>query len=159
MDSRELTRIASLHLHTRPYFGGCVAADCLPLNIPFFPIFYICNSDEWYRSGTHWVLIMFRSPKDPPEFFDSFGREPAYYNTLIEDYLLINARDKGYIVSNRQVQANNSAYCGYYCLTVADYFSQGYTLPNIMTLFDSSSLHKNDQAVRSYVNSHMKRIY
>lgn len=157
MDSRELTRIASLHLHTRPHFGGCVAADCLPMTIPSYPIFYICNSDEWYRRGTHWLLIMFRSPTDPPEFFDSFGRHPSYYNKLIEDYLIAKATDKGYLMSTRQVQPNYSSYCGYYCLTVADYFSQGYTLPNIVTLFDATHLSVNDRLVHAYVNTHMKR--
>lgn len=158
MNSRELTRIASLHLHTRPYFGGCVAADCLPVKVAYYPIFYICNSDRWYQRGSHWLLIMFRAAHLPPEFFDSFGREPIYYNKLIADFLTVNGGNGGYNVSSRKVQTSDSAYCGYYCLTVADYFSQGHNLSTILTLFDDNNLPRNDRLVQAYVNSHMKRI-
>ena len=135
-----------------------MAADCLPIEIPFYPIFYICNSDEWYKRGSHWLLLMFRSPDEPPEYFDSFGHTPDYYNKLIKDYLIVTGGTGGYMMSTQQVQPSYSWHCGYYCLTVADYFSQGYSLSNITTLFDEFNLPKNDQLVRDYVNSHMRRL-
>lgn len=159
MYARDITRIASLHLHTRPYFGGCVAADCLPLKIPYYPIFFICNSDRWYQQGTHWLLIMLRSKDHQVEFFDSLGREPAYYNKLIEDFLVSNsAGGGGYVISKCRVQDSDSTNCGSYCLMVADYFCQGYGLQEILSLFDKRDLWKNERMVENYLNNHMKRI-
>ena len=134
-------------------------ADCLPLHISSYPKFFICNSDEWYRQGTHWLLVMFKSATDPPEFFDSFARAPDYYNKLIKAYLVANSQNGFYTISGQQVQPDYSSYCGYYCLTVADYFSQGYSLANIMTLFDTTALNHNDELVQKYVDIHMRRLH
>ena len=158
MYAREITRIASLHMHTRPYFGGCLAADCLPLQISHYPIFFICNSDRWFQHGSHWLLIMLRSKDHAVEFFDSLGHEPSYYNKSIEDFLLSNSSGGGYTISNCRVQAKNSSSCGAYCLMVADYFSQGYALNEILSLFDKQDLLANEKVVESYLNNHMKRI-
>lgn len=158
MYAREITRTASLHLHTRPYFGGCVAADCLPLQIPYYPIFYICNSDRWYQQGSHWLLIMLRSKEHEAEFFDSLGHVPSYYNKLIEDFMVTNSSGGGYVISNCRIQDKDSTNCGPYCLMVADYFCQGYSLKDILTLYDKRELWKNEVVVENYLTTHMNRI-
>lgn len=156
MKSGEITRICSSHLHTNPYFGGCVGADGLPIKIPFFPIFFICNSDNWSQKGSHWLLIMIRSKNDKPQFFDSLGKSPFHYSKNIEDFLIANSKG-GYIMSSTRVQDHDTNSCGLYCLTVADYFCQGYTMAQIMSLFDKDNLSKNEILVSAYVNNHMRK--
>ena len=157
MKSSDITRICSLHLHTRPKFGGCVGADGLPLKIAFYPVFFICNSENWSEEGFHWLLIMIKSDKDKPQFFDSVGKSPGHYSKDIEDFLIANSKG-GYIVNDVRVQQHNTNSCASYCLTVADFFCQGYTLEQIMPLFDKENLTKNEILVNTYVNSHMKRV-
>ena len=101
---------------------------------------------------------MLRSKDHAVEFFDSLGHEPSYYNKSIEDFLLSNSSGGGYTISNCRVQAKNSSSCGAYCLMVADYFSQGYALNEILSLFDKQDLLANEKVVESYLNNHMKRI-
>ena len=101
---------------------------------------------------------MLRSKEHEVEFFDSMGREPGYYNKLIEDFIVSNSAVGGYTISNCRVQDTNSTNCGAYSLMVADYFCQGYGLKEILSLFDKSNLAKNEIMVESYLNSHMKRI-
>lgn len=101
---------------------------------------------------------MLRSKEHEVEFFDSMGREPAYYNKLIEDFLVSNSAVGAYTVSNCRVQDANSTNCGSYCLMVADYFCQGYDLKEILSLFDKSVLARNEIIVENYLNTHMKRI-
>jgi len=108
MNSNEITRIASLHKHTRPLFEGVHSSDTLPRGkIQFFPCFMIVNTDKAYQVGRHWLLIMMRSHNDPPEFFDSLGKTPSDYDHNIEEFLIANST-KGYKISSDRYQNYHS---------------------------------------------------
>ena len=157
MNSIEITRIASLHSHTRPFFGGCLSSDTLPVLVRKYPVFYICNTDMSYERGTHWLLIMLKSPSTHPTFFDSLGYPPTHYAKTIENFMIANSNQQ-YEYSSVRLQQAGSIKCGMYCLTVADLFCQDKTLTEIIQLFDKDNLNKNEILVSAYVNQHMKKI-
>ena len=57
-------------------FEGIFAIDQLDFLIPDKECFYICNTDESYRKGKHWIVIYVNPKKKETEFFDSQGKKP-----------------------------------------------------------------------------------
>jgi hypothetical protein len=151
MDAYQLTGICNRHKHTCYYFGGVYAADTLPRIVPFYPIFYICNTALSYRPGKHWVLI-FLPGNDIPEYFDSLGFPPEFHNYLIHQFLM--KQGPRYWLNYIKVQADNTKTCGQFCLFVADMRCIGLNMDEIMELF-YLNLNRNENLVTGYVNVHM----
>ena len=62
------------------------SVDTLPTTIHTFPSAYICNTEESYLPGRHWIVFWFHDPFQS-ECFDSFGLLPGQYNGKFEDFL------------------------------------------------------------------------
>ena len=153
MDNFQLTRIATLHSHTQPFFGGVLNPDTLPKTVTKYPIFFFCNSDLSQEKGSHWLLIYLKGVNSAPIFFDSIGKKPEEYNSLIQNFLIMQGPD--YLINEQRVQAYNTSSCGMYCLFVSDLLCQDLTLEEIMNLFNRGDLGYNEMLVDSYVNGHM----
>ena len=65
------------------------SVDTLPTKVLTFPTAYICNTEESYLPGKHWIVFWFHDPVHS-ECFDSFGHLPGQYNTNFEDFLTKN---------------------------------------------------------------------
>ena len=89
------------------------SVDTLPTTIHTFPSAYICNTEESYLPGRHWIVFWFHDPFQS-ECFDSFGLLPGQYNGKFEDFLTKNTNTC--IYNNVQFQSKNSDVCGYYVL-------------------------------------------
>ena len=57
-------------------FKGMFAIDQLNFSIPDTEGYYICNTDESFQKGKHWVVIYVSKNARSIEYFDSLGKEP-----------------------------------------------------------------------------------
>ena len=92
------------------HFFGVYAIDRLPFVLLPKPGAVIVNLDASYLPGSHWVCLYFT--RDGKGFyFDSFGRHPP---AQIQSFLERNTRN--WTWNRRIYQAEDSSYCGYYCI-------------------------------------------
>ena len=105
------------------------SSDRLPWAIER-PTALIANTDRADEPGTHWVCFYFPK-KGPPEFFDSLGRSPEHYHKNFRNLLIAHGPE--YIRNMGQVQANQSPYCGEYCLFFLSKRKAGETYRNSLT--------------------------
>ena len=122
------------------------SVDTLPTKVLTFPTAYICNTDESYLPGKHWIVFWFHDPVHS-ECFDSFGHLPGQYNTNFEDFLTKNTNVCVY--NNVPFQSKNSDVCGYYVLCYLLMKCNGTKLPDIVDLLEKSVF--PDQYVVEYV--------
>lgn len=77
------------------------------------PCVIISNTEPRNMPGRHWIAF-FYNPGKVIEFFDSFGKEPLYYNSDFE--LFLSKYSNIYSLSTKQIQNDNSNVCGLYCI-------------------------------------------
>jgi len=91
-------------------FAGVFASDTLPKKIKPAENGLV-NLEKISSSGTHWVAY-YNSPSSPNvEYFDSFGLVPS--NRILK---YLQTSGKPVIYNDRQLQANDSLRCGFYCV-------------------------------------------
>lgn len=155
MNGEEILSVASNHSHTRRYFGGVFAVDLIPPFRAGERKFYIINTDYFEGRGKHWVLVNNFLGNEIKEWFDPLGYFPLHYNKLLYDFIT-KFGTRHFLGNTLPVQAANSDKCGYFCLMIGDLRSMGYSLKEILQVFDRESLVNNDHIVQSYVNIHMR---
>jgi hypothetical protein len=94
---------------TKRLFLGAFARDELPTSL-MFPCCFILNTDARHKSGGHWLAFDFDSTGFC-SFFDSYGRQPAFYR--LQTY--IQRESNHWTWNNKRIQGL-SEYCGYYCV-------------------------------------------
>lgn len=156
MNAREITYIASTHLHTRPFFGGVYSSDTIPSFHKSFPIFYIVNTDVHTGPGKHWVMIFVQAINTNIEWFDPLGKFPSEYNDYLHKFVSKN-NNAEFIMNSFAVQSELSDKCGQFCLTMSDLRVQGISYEHSLSLFHRINIVRNDDIVSLYVNEHMKK--
>lgn len=122
-------------------FGGVIPADKLP-DKPKHK-FYIINTDPSYLPGKHWVAVYMCKV---PEFFDSLGHAPTYYNKEFENFLINHGPN--YVYNSQRLQNYGSDICGLYCIYYVLKRSSGISLKKLVQNFNN--LDYNDIKVREY---------
>ena len=89
---------------------------------------YVINFDEYENTGTHWIVLFFKT--NEAIYFDSFGIEhiPKEINKFINNDTTKSsaiARIKSNIF---RIQAYDSIMCGYFCIEFINYILKGNTL-------------------------------
>ena len=149
LNTAELYSFLSYNETTSPYLGAVCAADQLPPLHIQNPKLFIVNTQTSDLPGSHWVCF-FLSEKGPPEFFDSLGQTPQYYQENFENFLVNHGYN--YLINSCPVQSPNSTACGYFCLFYAYLRCRGYSFENIMSKFSVLHLENNTDLVIKYVN-------
>ena len=126
---------------TRPYFGGVVAYDELPLLTLEHPVFYVVNTDSRSGVGKHWTVIFL---DNHVEFFDSLGKNVDCYADTFKQFLTVNG--PWYMYCCTRLQSFNSKVCGEFCLYFAYYRCLGLPFKDIINKF-TSNLNNNDLKV------------
>lgn len=108
----------------------------------------ICNNEYSFEKGQHWLAFYKSKHQKYVDFFDSFGLPIEFYgkefNTFIEYH-------GGFVrYNNKQLQSNNSNYCGEYCLYFLFKRNSGILFGNIFKSFSSNNK-TNDKIVNSFV--------
>ncbi len=134
---KRIQQIMSYDLVANRYFIGVYSADLIPLNdIPHWrPVMFVANTAPSNHRGIHWVAFFY--PREgPPEFFDSFGRSPAYYRLTFQKYKC----------NKKVLQSHDSSVCGYYVLLYLLQRIRGYSMEEITGQF-TKNRDANDMAV------------
>ena len=132
-------------------YGGVWALDQLPKFIDPLPCIYVINTQESTNTHSgHWVSIF--SEGGQFDFFDSYGKNPDFYSTLLCDFMQNTEGDTR--VNRKRLQATSSAVCGHYCLYFAFYRCRGKPLKTIVQEVFTSNFDLNDLYVYDFVRSH-----
>ena len=104
------------------YFCGVFPINRLSFVLLPKPGAVIINLDDSYNPGSHWVSV-YITEKSEGYYFDSFGRHPP---AAIQAFIERNTKNWTW---NREVyQADDSTYCGYYCILFVLYGQKLYKL-------------------------------
>lgn len=134
-------------------FQGVRPADDLPrISRLSTSRFYILNTDPSDKPGEHWVAVYIG---ETPEFFDSLGHSPSHYYNEFE-YLLVNRGPK-YMYNAKRIQNYGSDVCGHYCIFYVVLRSMGYSLKDIVRVFNND-LYSNDRVVRLFYDQLLRRV-
>ena len=146
MDSITLGRMAfKLLKNSGVRFLGVYPSDHLPCVYEISsrtPCCYIANSDPCNEIGSHWVAFYHPKPNEI-EFFDSFGKTPAYYGFSIPNNMSL-------LHNQNQLQSNNSSLCGQWCILFLVRRSQGSTFRSILNKLRPLTPSKADLFVQTY---------
>ena len=123
---------------------GVFAADKLPMQLPSTPFGFIANTDIHTKPGKHWCAF-FSNKQGHFDFFDTYGKTPLQNSPYFEKWLKIKSRSVK--TSSLQIQSDNSAVCGFYCILFLHERLNGSTFLNFMNTFDTSALESNDQFI------------
>ena len=80
MNTIQLQKILEDYGKSKNFYYGVFPIDKLP-SIEFYPSCLIINNQSSKQEGEHWLAIHF-SNRGYCEFFDSFGKSPAFYGVL-----------------------------------------------------------------------------
>ena len=141
----QLTKILKSHPVTRNVFVNVHASDTLPPTPRTIkPCAYISNTAPWRETGEHWVCFFF-AKNSLPEYFDSFALDilPNFSKFLGEKYL----------TNTNIIQSIWSTSCGQHVIDYIYKRRAGYSMCDIVSVFDESNLLNNDLKVNQSVES------
>ena len=89
------------------------SADTLPRRVNTYPAAFICNTDQQYLPGKHWILFWFQDAHHS-ECYDSLGQLPGTYYHNFDLFLQRNTTKCVY--NNEPLQKEGTDTCGYHVL-------------------------------------------
>ena len=140
MNTHELESYMKADPWIARYYGGVVRKDLLPCS-PMKPSFYIVNQDTSEKVGSHWI-VMFQLHNKISEYFDPLGKEP---DSDFRVYMTLQSRS--YQFNDKRCQNYQSNLCGQYCLVYCYFRARGYSMTDILDMFNEKDLVYNDQMV------------
>lgn len=146
MDTQQLMCAIQSDLLLKRHVSGVFPVDQLP-ETGHFPCGGIINNQPAHKSGKHWIAFWFDKDKTG-EFFDSAAHPPEYYSPNLLIFMKKNS--KKFTFNDKQLQDNESATCGHYCLFYLYMKCRGKTLKEILQNFDCDLL-LNDKLVHKFV--------
>ena len=108
--------------------------------------YFIVNTDESNKLGSHWVGIYLPS-RGPLEFFDALGKPPEYYHRHLEKWC--QSFNSGYLWNNVAYQLSSSTLCGEYCLFYGYYRCREILMQDILKKI---KIGDDSQMYQFYVN-------
>ena len=154
LNNLQIDSICRTHKHTRDYYEGCYCIDTLSTYKIQYPSFIICNTDNSWSGGQHWLYLAFPGKYSTNEIFDSLGQPLSMYDPIFQT-ILTEYGNGDYIVNTQRYQSPESDACGYYCLWMGDMRSMNIPYSKCLSLLNSETLSQNDDYVTSYVMQHM----
>lgn len=144
MDTSEIQLALQTNSLTKPIFVGVFPSNHIPNN--FYSTLkdkcVVFNFDENDEPGSHWV-VMYKTATQYIEYFDPYGLPPIHEH--------IYEKAKGKIRYNiKQLQSNESVFCGLYCLYFVYKKALGYKLQDIVRPF-TENYTMNDSYVKATV--------
>ena len=120
------------YYQNEPRFNGAYSRNNLPKKIKDEA--YVINLDEYANVGTHWIALFCN--RNEIVYFDSFGVE--HVPKEIKEF-----------IRNKNIKANNSVMCDYFCIGFIDFMLAGKKLTDFTSLFSPYDFKKNDWKILS----------
>jgi len=124
---------------------GVYAADKIPHTLQNQSGF-IANTDPHQQHGRHWIA--FFNANEELECFDSYGLSPDKYSHSFKSLMSNFSKLK---VNTKRIQSSDTVVCGQYCLFYLMCKTRGYTLEQIVNIFNNN-YHFNDQFVYNFID-------
>ena len=126
-------------------FHGIYAIDKLNFKLPDKECYLICNTDESFRRGKHWIVIYINSKNGDVEYFDSLGKQP------LDKFVRFMRQDNRKILHNiKRVQGVSSDSCAFFCLYFIYFRCRGVSFKSLLNSF-SFSLNENEKYVTGFI--------
>ena len=132
-------------------FGGAIPSDAILHTVR--NRFYIVNTEPSHLPGSHWVCIY---NGKVPEFFDSLGKDPSFYDKTFE-YHMINM-GPSYMHNTLRVQDRDSESCGLFCVYYLIHRTRGWTMTEIMNSFNIEDKNANEKKVSDFVACYLENV-
>ena len=114
---------------------------------------YVVNTEESYKSGSHWLLVYVTD--DKVVFVDTFSRSPDYFNLSKELF----SSKKPVKTLKKQIQSFTSDICGGYVVYFSVRFCRGDNLDKIVKDFCANDLSKNDFLIANFIYNYFPGHY
>lgn len=150
MQGPELAQFLRSDQRTNNYFVGIYPCDRIPVEVNR-PCCLVINTDSASEAGVHWVAV-YIDAWGKGVYFDSYGFEPL--DPAVRAFLKQNTRVWHY--NSEPIQNVLSDRCGYYCLCFLTKVARGYTLRELMRVFDVRKPHQNDIRVTQWFHRQYK---
>lgn len=139
MNSLQLWCALRSNHSTNKCFVGIFSKDTLPkidkLKRPKSLI--ICNTDESFKDGSHWIAIFIDFQLNCVDFFDSLGKNANHYGVEFSQFLnLIPFENVRFV--DRRIQPPKTDVCGEFCLYYSAARCKGSNLHSIINNAPSS---------------------
>lgn len=145
MDSTTIANALLQFPDTRKKFRGVFAADQLPARITRRPRLIIANTAPSSDSGKHWVA-MYITTTGISEFYDPLGEKPP--EGSFESFLITHG--PLYLYNAKRLQNFGTNTCGHHCLFYAAHRCLGWSMQDIVNLFQNRSLAENESLVTDF---------
>ena len=145
MNGKEIVDYLFNDIESFSKFYGIYAIDQLIFELPDKECFLVCNTDESFKTGKHWVVIYINSKTGNIEYFDSLGKKP------LDKFLSFMRQDKRNIIYNvKRLQSTSSDSCAFFCLYFIYLRCRGIAFKYLLNSF-SFSLLENEKFVREFI--------
>lgn len=141
MNTSDINRV----LKSFDQFGGTIPADAI--RYVERNKFYVVNTDPAHLEGSHWVTLFTGTL---PEFYDSLGRSPSFYENSFEAEL-INL-GPNYLYNSSRIQGRDSESCGWFCIYYIVHRISGNAFKDIVDSFDSTDWESNEDRLKRFRN-------
>lgn len=131
---------------TGTIFCGVYAADSVPITFAVLPASCVVNTDPTDEPGQHWIAL-FQCQAGVLEYFDSYGKDPAYHQL----HLLPLITENRLVKQDYKLQSDLTTVCGQYAMFFIYNRCIGKSYSDILKLF-SRDVYANDKMVRRFVN-------
>lgn len=153
MNTYELLKVLKKDPNTARYSSCKVLSRDQFLNLELTsPGLYIYNFDPISEPGSHWIAVHLNG--NVAEHFDSFGLPPLLDITT-------KIQNMGYNIKRNtmQVQGNDSAVCGQYCLAFLMLRARNISWNSVFKLFSQcKDLDERDHIINLYITSKFHSI-
>ena len=136
MNTDQLKRILDTDAWTRVVFRDVLPRNHTPSleNLCYNrPVGYILNTDPCNQPGEHWVALFIAADGDG-DYFDSYGLPPLHPELTS----LMTRGSRVWTWNTRQLQSIATAVCGQYCVFYELHRARGYTMDDIVHMFEGS---------------------
>ena len=149
MTATELHQFFELLPNLKKFFTGIYSIDTCPKKIPLNH-FLICNTDISSGSGLHWFTL-FRFSREDLECFDSLG-VTEHKLEVLKALKFNGVTDITFNVT--QVQGNESAACGQFCLyfLVERLCNLDFSFHELLNEIFFNDVKKNEEEVQKFLS-------
>ena len=140
--------IESILRPTCKHFQGVFSANNLPKNLKKVDTFFlVCNFSKVGEKGSHFITII--SLPDAALYIDSLGL-PCIVPDICS---FLKQLKKPIFYNDKQIQASESKFCGFYCILFVLFFQQN---SELCLKFDDKHFLSNDAACLKYIQQLLK---
>lgn len=109
----------------------------------------IFNKDKHNKPGSHFVAMFFDRSK--LVYFDSFGKNCD--NKMLKQFIKKNLNGRKYIYNKQCIQADESLFCGLFCVQFIRSQNKNMSMSKFITSFSKNNLKTNDLIVTEMITN------